>query len=1038
MNLPKPTIFILFLSLLVYQTSFSQDLDFGKNKVQYRSFEWSYIQTSNFDIYYYPGGYESAKFAAQTLEEAYKTIAEQLRYQLKKRVPIILYQSPNEFQQTNVISELIEENVGGFTEAFKNRVVVPFNGSYEDLRHVLHHELTHAVIFDMLYGNILQSILSRQALFNLPLWFSEGFAEYSSRHGLDYQGDMVLRDASINNYLIPLEYLGGYLAYKQGQSVLTYIAQRYGEEKIYEIINRGRVKLSISEGIKAALGLTERQLDEEWQMALKKQYWPELAKRKAPKEFAKQLTFHEKDGSYFNEKPVFSPQADRLAIFSDRSDYTEILVISAIDGRVIDRVVKGDRSGDLESLHAYVSGISWSPDGNSLAFVSKSKGEDGLFLVDVEKKKIYKRLRLGLAAMLSPAWSPEGQMIAFSGVKNGKQDIYLYNLNTHKLEQLTDDSYGDTDPSWSPAGDKLVFASDRPKIGANDTTEYKYGNYGLFTLEVAAGQIVPLNVGAGINRQPNWSPTGDKIAFVSNRNGIDNIYVYDLDSNQTFPVTNVLTGCFNPSWSKEGDQIAFSCFYKGGWDVYMMKEILPQTKPGEELEPTPFQKGETFGPMPLAAVDTSAGRSDSLGSSPSDSKKEFTSYVFKSKEETQPAVIDTLSDSLTAAKPDSADTLAYRSPDGEFKKNRYKFKLTPDLVAGAFGYDPFFGFRGQSFLAFSDIMGNHNLLVAFDIYTGSLDQSNVQAYYSYNAKRTDYSVGALHTKYFYLDNKDRIFSDRVYGVLAGASRPFSKFSRLDLSASYVGIDREYENDEEFQRNRLPFLKDSRKILYFDLSLVNDNVLWGLTGPVNGSRSRLTFEYAPQAAKSGFAFRSAWLDYRKYFHFRQRFSLVLRLTGGSSWGREPRTFFLGGISNWISPDFIDTDIYTIENLYFSGIITPLRGYDFFQFSGRNFGLFNLEFRYPFIDRLDLRFPLPIRLSRVNGVVFLDAGSAWNENAHFKGGTSSGKSRLQDIHSAFGFGARANLGFLILRFDTAWATDFGSVNKPRYYFSLGADF
>src|SRR3972149_45262 len=101
-------------------------------------------------------------------------------------------QSPNEFQQTNVVSDLIEENVGGFTEAFKNRVVIPFNGSFEDFRHVLHHELTHALIFDMLYGNILHSLFSRQALFNLPLWFSEGFAEFSSRHGLDYQGDMIL------------------------------------------------------------------------------------------------------------------------------------------------------------------------------------------------------------------------------------------------------------------------------------------------------------------------------------------------------------------------------------------------------------------------------------------------------------------------------------------------------------------------------------------------------------------------------------------------------------------------------------------------------------------------------------------------------------------------------------------------------------------------------------------------------------------------------------------------------------------------------
>src|SRR3990172_10603266 len=475
MKWPKPVFFILLFAFcfLLFNNAFPQDLDFGKNKVQYRSFDWSYIQTNNFDIYYYSGGYQLAKFAAEVLEEAYQTVSDQLRYQLKKRVPIIVYQSPNEFQQTNVISELIEENVGGFTEAFKNRVVVPYNGSFEDFRHVLHHELTHALIFDMLYGNILQSLLSRQALFNLPLWFSEGFAEFSSRHGLDYQGDMVLRDATVNNYLVPLPYLGGYLAYKQGQSVLTYITQRYGEEKIYEILNRGRAKLSFNDGLKAAIGLTEEQLNEEWQMALKKIYWPELAKRKLPKEFAKQLTFHDKDGSFFNEKPAYSPQGDRLAIFSDKSDYTEIYIISAIDGKVIERVVKGERSGDLESLHSYISGISWSKDGAKLTFVSKSKGEDALCLVNVRKKKIYKKFKFGLNSMFSPTWSPDEEKIVFVGVKNGQADLYSYNLKDKKLVKITEDTYTELDPVWSPDGNYLAFASDRPL----DTDSASLGNH---------------------------------------------------------------------------------------------------------------------------------------------------------------------------------------------------------------------------------------------------------------------------------------------------------------------------------------------------------------------------------------------------------------------------------------------------------------------------------------------------------------------------------------------------------------------------------
>ncbi|MFQ6032517.1 MAG: hypothetical protein ACE5K2_06305, partial [Candidatus Zixiibacteriota bacterium] len=220
---------IFFLSsvllLLLANTGNTQEPYFGKNKVQYETFDWYFIQTENFDIYYYEDEYHLAKFSADVLEDAYLQVKEELRYDLSRRVPVILYDSHNDFQQTNVIPYLIEEGVGGFTEVFKNRIVVPFTGSYEDLRHVLHHELTHAVVFDMIYGSLMGSLLSRQYLFQLPLWFAEGYAEYSSRGGWDIQADMVIRDATINGYLVPLDQAGGYLAYKEGQSAIDYIVK---------------------------------------------------------------------------------------------------------------------------------------------------------------------------------------------------------------------------------------------------------------------------------------------------------------------------------------------------------------------------------------------------------------------------------------------------------------------------------------------------------------------------------------------------------------------------------------------------------------------------------------------------------------------------------------------------------------------------------------------------------------------------------------------------------------------------------------------
>ena len=1013
----------LALLLLIGQ-GIAQEPYFGKNKVQYKSFDWHFIQTENFDIYYYKGEYNLAKFAADVLEDAYLKVKKELRYDLRKKIPVILYKSPNDFQQTNVIPNLIEEGVGGFTETFKNRIVVPFTGSYEDYRHVLHHELTHAVTFDMLYGNAVGTFLSRQYLFQLPLWFAEGYAEYSSRGGWDIQADMVIRDATINGYLTPVEFAGGYLVYKEGQSAIGYIVEKYGEEKLSEILNKGKSKLSMDKALKSAIGLDQKTFSEEWMKTQRKKYWPDIALRKEARELAKQLTHHPKDGSYINEKPAFSPAGDRLAIFSDRSDYTEIYIISAIDGKVLKRLVKGERSGDLESLHSYVSGLSWSPDGKSLAFVSKSKGRDVLCLVRVRNRKIYKKLRFPLDAMRSPSWSPDGEKIAFVGVKDGKADIYMCHIDNQNLINLTHDSYGDEDPSFSPDGRFIAFSSDRPLELNPDSLEYEYGHYNLYLLELQSRKIENLTKGEGNNTSPTWAPDNRKICFVSDRNGIYNLYVADMDSSVVFPITNILSGCFSPSWSKDGDKIAFSAFQKGGWDIFLIKEIKPAVEKEDSLTKTAY--------LLALEKDTISITTDTVqGEESVESRLDFSSYVFKAGK----SELDSLTEMAAEGVAEEKDSISYRLPNGEYIERKYKLKFSPDLISGALSYDTFFGFQGQSLIALSDMLGNHTFILATDV-VNTIDQSNFQIFYLYQARRLNVGGGILHTKYYYIDDLDRLFSDRVYGALAYLSFPFSKFTRMELNLFHISVDRKYY---DLHPSTLTYDDRSVKVLTASLSWINDTVIWGHTGPINGTRSLLSYEYAPYITPRSITYGAAVMDYRRYFHFKKRFNWVFRLTGGFSHGDDRKRFFLGGQSNWIGPSLGKENIYGINDLYFGNIITPLRGYKYFDISGTKFFLTNIELRYPFVEHLIMKFPLPLTLHYVNGALFYDMGAAWDENNKFKGGTSKDGTRLKDIKAGFGFGARVNLGFFVLRYDVGWATDFDWVSgKPRHYVSLGAEF
>jgi len=961
----------------------------------------------------------------------------------------------------------------------------------------------------MLYGNAFSSLVSRQRLFQMPLWLAEGYAEYSSRHGWDQASDMWMRDATINGYLVPPVYLTGYNAYREGQALIKYIVDKYGEDKLGQLFKKGKVYLSMKKALKKSIGIDEEQLWEDFSKEMKRRYWPEIANRKEAEEIARKLTDSRKDGSYFNEKPVFTPEGDKLAIFTDRSDFTEIVLISVDDGRIVKRLVRGSRSGDVESLHSYVSGMSFSPDGRELVFVAKSHGKESLFFYDLTEGKVRRKKRLDYYNLLSPAWSPDGRKIAFSALKTNMRDIFVYDVESDRIEQLTEDRYDDVSPGWYPDSKHLIFSSDRPhpqnpeydtlqhpyvRPGAFMPGDFEYGSYNLFRMSVAEQDITPLEVGPGQNILPSVSPDGSKIAFISSRNGIDNIYVALIESEEHFAVTDILTGVSYMSWSPDGAKLAFEAFYRGAFDIFVLDELAPVGEDGV-LVSTAFVRGEYDLPFADVADDEDANEeiTDSLSAALLDYEieKDYVSYAVDTSgpgSSDSAAVEESglLADSLAAGEAaDEADSVAaesgiydgeyvYVSDDakdpldpflrdipgdsaghslkriheepghfdsippptegGDYEIHKYKVKFTPDYVGGGFGYDTFFGLRGQTVFMFSDYLGNHQIILVTDL-VNTIDQSNIQAYYFNSLRRTGFGVGFFHSKNYYLDNNDFLFSDRFYGIQLFASRPFSVFNRLEASLSQSFIDREYyDRPQDIRDNR------SSKVTTATLGYVTDNILWGITGPLNGRRARLAVETGIDLFNTrNIESYAIDLDYRRYWHFGNLYSLAFRASGGMSFGRTPKRYFVGGTTNWIGNRTLDAEVYDVENLYFADVVTPLRGVEYYDLSGNRYGLLNVEFRYPMIDYFGMRFPLPLVISRVGGAIFLDMGTAW-DGSNFKGGTSEGgHHRLNDIRTGFGFGMRANLGFILLRYDLAWTTDFYNVSdKPSYYISIGADF
>jgi len=548
---------------------------FGQNKVQYRQYDWRSITSDHFEVYYYSGLDSLAMRVLDLAEKTHAYLSPRIGHSLARRVPIILYGSHNDFSQTNITPELIDGGTGGFTEALRNRVVLPFTGSYEELRHVVVHELTHAIMFDLLYGGSAAAMIARQSFFSMPLWFAEGSAEYFSL-GQESNEGMFMRDGTLEGYLPPLEYSGGYIVYKQGQSAIGYLIDRFGEDRYREIVQRIHNYRNFDRAFQRTTGMTVAKFDEQWREWLKRQYWPTVAVKQPPDRYGRPLTDHRHDQSNLNTAPAVSPQGDRIAYFSDRREYTDVFVMSAIDGRVLTRLIRGERGVKFENIPSFRSSLTWSPDGNSIALTAKSAGYDVLYVVNADNGDIQKRFDLKCEALNYPSWSPVSDQIVVAGVKDGRSDLYLVNAKNGKVVRLTDDAYDETEPTWTPDGKTITFASDRlaPVVLHPQHTPQGTGTYALYNLDVATGQVSKVLEMWSAARSPAWSGDGRRLVFISDRNGTPNAYVWDKEDSLVTQLTDVSGGLMSVSWSHKGDRVAFSAYNHGGFDIFVVREPL--------------------------------------------------------------------------------------------------------------------------------------------------------------------------------------------------------------------------------------------------------------------------------------------------------------------------------------------------------------------------------------------------------------------------------------------------------------------------------
>jgi len=1050
---------VLMVALLVTVTGTARAQYFGQNKIQYQLYNWRSISSDHFEVYFYDGSDSLAMRALDLAEKTNVEFSRRLDHRLSRRIPIILYGSHNDFSQTNTISELIDGGTGGFTEPLRDRVVVPFTGSYEDFRHVLVHELTHAFQFDILYNGTGISMLSGQGFFSMPLWFAEGMAEYFSL-GMEPNAEMWCRDGVLTGYIPPLQYAGGYPVYKFGQSAIAYLVEHYGEERFRDVLKRARQMRNFDRAFERTYGLTVEKFDEKWRMDLRKRYWPTVASHELPETYGKRLTDHRRDQSNINISPAVSPQGDRIAYYSDRRQYSDIYVMSAFDGRVLHRVIRGERNVQFESMPLFSSSLTWAADGQRLAFTAKSRGRDRLYVVNSHTGDVLKSFALPCDAAAYPAWSPVADSIVVTGLKDGRSDLYLVDVHDGHVTRLTNDLWDEKESAWTPDGRHITFASDRgaPVVLHPEPPLHGFGHYGLYDLDVATGAISLLLDTAGEDHSPVWSPDGRKLAFVCDRDGAPNIYLFDPADRSITLLTDVLGGVLNISWSHEGDRLVFSAFDRGGWDIFAVQQPLTsdgilaglrRRTPASVLSLDAAQQpGARDTLRQLSRGALAVAWPDSV--TPADS-----SYALGARRREAPrGALPPVANEPPAwngdgqgrgmgmpgqpgfVPPDTASGMPERAPvveaGGPFglpdtllgqKPAPYHWKFGAESANGGFAAATGYGFIGSTSVLFSDFLGDRDLYVAADVNPGSLEETNALAIYSYLPRRWDWSVGAFHFKNYYESrvttlgeqlSSAQVFSERTFGGLAELSYPFDRFRRADLQFTQMLVQRTFYTQDavgDYVIGNTAY----RSVTAPSVSLVGDNALDTYFGPVNGSRYNITFSPAFALFDNSLAYRSLTFDYRRYWDLTSGYTYAFRTLDAGSWGRDPQAFRIGGFST-------------------------IRGFPDFDLVGSRFLLVNSELRFPFIQQLGLVGPVPLGNFNLRGVLFSDAGLVWNQGDPLRLTYTdpAGARHLASPYLSFGTGVRTFFLVGLLKLDVAWHTDLQYLSRPRWEFSIGPDF
>ena len=1051
---------ILLWVLLMSIASFSRaqfyngmNMEFGKNRVQWKDFLWSYYRYETFDVYYYQGGVDLANHVLNVAKDEIPAMEKKFGTHFGKKVQFLVFNSLSDLKQSNLNNDEEDSgNTGGVTKLIGSKVFLYFNGSYVDFDQQIREGIARLLLTQALNGASIGSQIRSSYRYDIPEWFINGLCAYMTENWDSYKENRLQRGVLSGDFR-KLNHLSGHDAIIAGYSFWNFIEEKYGTKAFNDIIILAENAQNIKKALLYVTGVKYKDLIKQWYQFYESRYQQihqEKPTEVMPLKYRKYRTF---------TQPELSPDGKYLAYASNDEGLIAIWVEELKTGKSQQVYKTGFHSDTWVDTSLPL--LAWHPTGGILSFIIEEKGQLHLCHLDMGTKKIETTYLFEFQNITSFSYAHQSRKIVLAATRFGKPDIFVYNLFSNTIEQITNDDFTDLSPAFTADDQRIVFSSNRD--GQRQFNLYAY-NYGT-----KDGQLLNLTGQRVSNSIMPKTFTGNKLFYLNDSSGYYNLYESVLDSAVSLIDTTIHYRyfCINKPLTKYTSSIIDYSYNPLEKKLVM---LLPDGT-GQKFFTTTYRQGgqdSGFTQLNPYAQQRLLKQHQAETAVPEKTTEHRFKNSYRIHRKKAPYGVTPDSTGLITMIPlepvEASESLLVAKKDTVLRPLNYNVELFTDQLTSQvdfsymnYSYQPFTGggsaiFLNSGFNVFmgstmADLMEDYKVDVGVKLNTQLVNNEYVIRF-SDLSRRVDKSL-TLHryvtddyATYYY-----RTFTNEAFYTL---SYPFNEI--LSLRGTLIGrMDRKVnlalDNYSLAEGDTYGVLAGLRG------ELVYDNSKKLQTNIYVGSRGKVFAEYYQTIQKGSTNLIVTGFDFRHYTRIHRNFIWANRIAGSTSFGQNKLIYYMGGVDNWIVPKFDnETPIDYDQNYLYQTLATNMRGFRQNIRNGNSFVVLNSELRFPVFSYL-LDQPINIKfIKNFQLVAFGDVGTAWTGwnpydlnnslyTSHYHDGNLdiSVTRQKNPIVGGVGLGVRTTVLGYFVRGDMAWGIEDGQlIRKPQFYLSFNLDF